>query len=684
MAPSPAPSAQEAQAPTALLSMSDIARLAKVRRPVVTIWRRRKAHGPDPFPEPVNPGAPEPRFDATEIAAWLARTGLGNNPAVTDDVAAHARPDPAHLITDFDAKVSALLTLATLTGVSLTESAPEDLLDLADDVDPHDEFCYREIEAAHQNLELLAHTAQVADASYSAANAVEESLQEARRRAPSLPHALSRPALTLLADLAIALHEAGDGEMHFADPATQAGDLLSAVRERLPEQIPAVAHTPEVTTAVGRGTLRRLLSGGWGRRRLSAELGAAPAAVVLTQVGDDDGPQASALDLLRQIDDIALELQASQRAVIVGPAQVLIDRLADREADNLRAHLLRLDRVRSIIRLPAGSIPRRHNQSMAVWVLGPTHPDVPAERRWTTVSDLTDIGLTPAVLIDVVNDTLAAMGNEQTVRSHAFHYSRRVAARSVIAADGPLIPGPTTPPPRPAGSGAQTAVRLTTVAERLDAEQVEPIGPAISIHHAPAPTTRRRSAHETIEHWLDERVLELIAGHRLNPEPTGTTGIPVLGPEQVTAGTLTPAKAHIALLTLAEDYPAARLTEPGDVVFTTTGGLRAAIDTEGGAIVTYPARILRPGVALDPHLLARALNRHGTAGGRSWRQVTVRPVPDSQRKALREAMAAVDNAHRQAHARIEALNELRDRLLDGVAARVLQFDTSNTTPPEGP
>src|SRR5699024_7403029 len=136
-----------------------------------------------------------------------------------------------------------------------------------DDVDPFDEFCYREVEAALQNPALLTHAEQVADASYSAANALEKSLQEARRRAASLTHALSRPALGLLADLTVALHEGDDGEMHFADTRPQAGDLLAAVRERLPEHIPAVAHTPEVTTAAGRNTMRRLLSGGWGRRR---------------------------------------------------------------------------------------------------------------------------------------------------------------------------------------------------------------------------------------------------------------------------------------------------------------------------------------------------------------------------------------------------------------------------------
>src|SRR5699024_10686847 len=245
----------------------------------------------------------------------------------------------------------------------------------------------------------------------------------------------------------------------------------------------------------------------------------------LTQVGTDHEALTGPVDLLRQGDNIALEMHQSQRAVIVGPAEVLIDTLADRDADNLRARLLRLDRVRSIIRLPAGSVPRRHQQSMAVWVLGATHPDVPVARRWTTITDLSDLALTAAVRIDVVNDTLAAMGNEQMVRSHAFHYSRRVLARSVIAADGPLIPGPTAPAPRVPDTGSHTAAHLTALAERLDREEPSPLSPALTVHHAPPPANRQPADRDTIEHWLQAREIELISGHRLAIDASSDSGI---------------------------------------------------------------------------------------------------------------------------------------------------------------
>ncbi|HEX2705315.1 MAG TPA: hypothetical protein VHM65_06120, partial [Candidatus Lustribacter sp.] len=77
--------------PSALqLSLADIARLAHVSRPVASMWRRREL-ADHPFPEPVAVVGGQERFDASEIADYLASTGRGSNPDARDDVAAHAR-----------------------------------------------------------------------------------------------------------------------------------------------------------------------------------------------------------------------------------------------------------------------------------------------------------------------------------------------------------------------------------------------------------------------------------------------------------------------------------------------------------------------------------------------------------------------------------------------------------------
>ena len=66
-------------APT--LTLQDIADLARVRRPVVSMWRRRPmARGRFlPFPEPIGSAGGVEQFSRDDIVDWLERTGRGNN-----------------------------------------------------------------------------------------------------------------------------------------------------------------------------------------------------------------------------------------------------------------------------------------------------------------------------------------------------------------------------------------------------------------------------------------------------------------------------------------------------------------------------------------------------------------------------------------------------------------------------
>ena len=63
-------------AATALrISMPDIALLAKVKRPVVSMWRTRCADSDRPFPPALESSRGQEIFDASEVAEWLADTG---------------------------------------------------------------------------------------------------------------------------------------------------------------------------------------------------------------------------------------------------------------------------------------------------------------------------------------------------------------------------------------------------------------------------------------------------------------------------------------------------------------------------------------------------------------------------------------------------------------------------------
>src|SRR6266545_1819089 len=128
------------------MTMVDLARLAKVRRPVVSVWRSRPA--PTPFPEPLPGGTGEERFNADAVVDWLERTGRGNNPNVRADAAAFAWPlgptarDDATVFNS----VMSLLCLRELAARKLGDLDNDELLDLAEDADPDDEYLLGEVD----------------------------------------------------------------------------------------------------------------------------------------------------------------------------------------------------------------------------------------------------------------------------------------------------------------------------------------------------------------------------------------------------------------------------------------------------------------------------------------------------------------------------------------------------------
>ena len=69
------------------LSLPDVAQLARVQRPVVSVWRTRSAGSGSPFPAPIATELGQEWFGAAEIVDWLEATGRGNNPDARQDAA---------------------------------------------------------------------------------------------------------------------------------------------------------------------------------------------------------------------------------------------------------------------------------------------------------------------------------------------------------------------------------------------------------------------------------------------------------------------------------------------------------------------------------------------------------------------------------------------------------------------
>lgn len=666
-----------ATAPELRIALADIALLAKVQRPVVSMWRSRSKNTAAPFPSPVDAQGSQELFDAAQVTDWLTATARGNNPHAADDAAAFA------VLAGPDAKrrhftgLTALLALRGLTDAPLRKLSAEDLLDSADEQDPDDAFLYAELEELGVDLMPLAiHADLLSDASYTAAAAFEQLLAD-RFRAGSqhlASTALSAEVLDLVASTALELAAGSNGPPVYMDDG--GSDFLRSIADIVGEAEPAVLVVGTLYGTAARLARRRLLVHGLHKENLQI-VNQLPArtegiAVRLAQFPSPSFPDMDAQALLTAVDNIALEMTGSSAAVVLAPASVLTDPLeggaSAREIDAIRSNVLRSGRVRAIVRLPQGLLKSKPRQAQALWILGATRLDVPIADRWTMVADLTGQRLTKDIRQDLVSDLAASMGDRGAIRAHSFRFATLVLTRTLLANSGALTAAITDQ--KFVAVSANVASGQLVLTEELikSLSGPKPEMPAIIL----APGTNQALASASLASLLREGSVKYLPGHRLDDshiavEVPGRAQLRIIGPAELTdeipAGT-----RRIDQLTFAASYPQGRLTEAGDVIFTTGAQGTAVVDEVGAAVVLYPARILRinatdPG-GLLPQMLAQDLRN---APGGNWRQWPARRIYDGARPTLSGALAVVADERRRLAVRLQRLDELSGMLMDGAA-----------------
>ncbi|NVM99038.1 hypothetical protein [Arthrobacter sp. SDTb3-6] len=672
-------------ATTLRISLAEIAALTRVKRPVVSMWRSRSRDTPTPFPDPVQVNRGQQLFDAGEVGGWLEATQHGNNPHARADMASFARHDSAR--TDPEASFAAqtaLITLRRLAGGPLAALGPGELLDAADEADPDDDFLYSEIEGLGQDAqEWAARADQLVDAAYSPAAALEQLLRE-RFRAGLRGYAdtaLAEAAVELAARAAVELAGHGDtGWPVFVDPTAGGSDLLVAVLDRLPEDADPVFVTRSGRDQASRTALRRLLVHGARRRALTVtgtgQFTVGEPAVHVASYPPPGAPDLAAPDILADIDNTVLQMDDSQRGVVMAPASVLTDALDDVKAAEVRSDLLRSGRVRAVVRLPPGLVPAKTRQALALWVLGPAHASVPIAERWTMVADLSGTALTADAVQDLVGDLAVSMESAATIRAHTMRFARVVPTPRLLASRGALV-GP-APERGPGTDAAEQAVRADALLAQLNSPATTPsvLPLSVSLGHGSPSTV-------SVEDLLARGHLRYVKGVRLasglpaaDDGGARVLGLPELGLGE-TSATGAGAERRIDRLVLAANHPQARLSEPGDVVFATAPAPAAMVDVEGGSVVEYPARVLRisgadPG-GLMPELLAADIN---AAGSKNWRSWVLRLVPHATAQQLRPVLARLEQEEAAARLRLEQLTELTALLRDGVSAGSLVVDAT--------
>lgn len=635
------------------LSLGDVARLAGVRRAVVSMWRSRSADTDTPFPAPCT-GARTAgeRFAAADIVDWLTATGRGNNVDVTREVVLHADidvldgPDPAPL-----QAVLALLALQAQNGDLPTDV--EELLDLADEQDPDDELLLAELTACEALLpQLIPLAVELSEAAYGPA-AAATALTNRRTRTVSSDR---RPVLTergidVLRALVVALvRRAPDAVV--CDVTGSASELLSELAESI--TIGAVGETSGPATRVA---WRGLVTGG-----VSWRSQAAPTFTLLG-LPSADAPALSNAQLMQTITDHRAACPPEAVTLVWGPAAALTDSITrddrartddDELCQYLRVRLLTSGQVRAIVRLPAGLRPSRSRERLALWCLGPTDE---SEQPRTVVGDLADRPLDAAVVSGLVSDVLAGLDGSRGLRARELEVSEIRTARRLAEERGALVP-----PARRADPVPATAVLLDRYDDALEALAATPpppiVLPTMRVRGTPNPAVTK-----TMSQLITGRSLGYRAGLRMTQAvDTDHGAVPVLdarsGAEPVTL---------VDRFDLNLKYPQLTYTNPGDVVFCTSGRPRAFVDREGGAVVRHPSRVLRcTDVQLLPEAVAAAINSR-SAGETSWRGWRVPLVDHTDAAAARAGVTVLDQQRRRLLAELAAV-DLAERTLLQLAA----------------
>lgn len=661
---------QEGQAdmsqPTAarvLLTATQVAQLACVQRSVVSKWRSRFAEGQGAFPKPVGSVNEPTLFDGREVATWLIDTGHGNNPEAVGDLPAFAHTegidvnDRAHRVV-----IEALLAHRAISGTPLVNDEAS-LDSRAAATDEADRAFRSEIAQRPTGVAWERYVDDLVDGAYSVEGAWHRLHRMAAHRSEGDGATdLSEAAIEVLAGIVLALMPPETIDLALAAGPLADARTVSRVLRAAPEHLDVSVSIPETETetvpaAEARHLTRYLIVHGE-----EAITEPSLAALFMARLRGTD-PQAE----LDALDDLVLELDEWQQALVLGPAALLVDPL-EGAAEATRDALLRSGRVRAIVRLPAGWVPASVRQSLALWVIGGSQREQGIAERISAVGDLRGPALTRAAATDLATDISSVMGSPALARSHAFKHLRVVRTSTLLASEGPLD-ARGAKPAAPALAGHRRGA--VEYAARID----EALAPLTGAEFTATPGSP--IAPTTVGELLRLRKLRVLQGARIAREHTSLAtsdraaeGYPVVGTDEVRAGHTGGRRIDRTLLVTA--YPRAQLTEPGDVIFLSGSRPAAWVDPVGLSVVAYPARILRiadqAAAQLVPELVAADLA--AAQPGRPWRQCVLRRVSGGQAAALSAVLATLQSERLVLEQQAASIARAERLLLDGVAAGV--------------
>lgn len=662
--------------------MRDIAELTRVQRPVVTMWRKRDKN----FPSPVGGDVTQPLFDPRQVTEWLADTGRADRSVIESDLSLYTLTTLGDALPAADriALITSLICLRHLTG-------DESLADGTDDIgsriqahavatDPDDQLLLSEITGMPPDALWLAGAVDdLIETVQNCRNAFEW-VMRARHRLKAAD--ISANALVpLLADLIARLSGAAERAASaqraiiVSDPAAGCGDLLAAVTSLLGHDYMPMCTAAEPDAYLARLTRRRLAVHGLDLRDMDIYVGgklpddSGDPDVVVTQIPYAPAEDRSAEQILDTIGDIAVRLDQECSAVILGPAAVLSDELPSySSSERTRVALLANPTVEAVVRLPGGLVPFRPGYETALWVLNgvPTSP----EQDRILVADVSDRELGDSLVDALVEDIVTWRRKGYHPDAHRREFGVQIHRPRP---DGPPVSLSVRPPRNIRTIQAETDERIEQLAaleSALDKVGAEAIAVRPAIRSNAVKDIRPRPTAKSIGRLAREGFLTVVRGTRLDlAHVSGEGHHAVFGSDEV-LGIRQLGLRMIDRAVLAESYPRASLTNPGDVLVTLIPEFGVTVDEEGLSVAAFPVRVLRITEnghdVLTPRVLAAMLwflGRKPRPFGaireaqRLEDHQVVQLAPATVQR-LDELLAALDIRRRHARAEIDMLNEL--------------------------
>lgn len=674
---------------TLLMSMTEIAELANVQRPVVSTWRRRY---PD-FPRPATEERGQQLFEAARIVDWLVETGRAVRAEIEGDLRVHtlarlgSRLPPRTLIP----ALTALICLRHLSDDEPLDDGTSGLMtrlrEQADYIDPDDELLASEIRGLSASW-LPAAVDELVEAAWSTRGAFERIMQvRDRLGAADLSSDRLDPVLeSLVAALADARARADrEDRVRLVDPFAGFGDLLTAVADTLRDDqilhVTACCADPMAARLTRRRLAVRDLPEVEYEVRTDSDGCLDEATIVVTQLPYRPAEERSPAMSLNALNDLLLSLPHGATAIVVTPADTTAALDPTSDAGVLRGELLASGSVKAVLRLPGGLVPYRPGYEVALWVL--TADYAAGERGKVLLADVSDRTLSPGLVDALVADVLAWRDERFDPDAHSRVHTVATPVSVLIASPRPLVPR-YLPSEDDLRWKVPERVARTLELERV-VREARPDARRLNsnLSAVPMPRPPRTATIAELSGRGGPKKLSLRKGTRLpaglirsaSSTVNATNSYPVFGPAEV-LGESEPGSRRVDRIEFERSCPGARHSKPGDVIITTAPRPAAAVDHDGHSVVEFPARILR--IEEDgerhftPRVLAALLDRAGRADGairptQRLQELALPLLSPSELKRLDNLLTELEERRNRARREIAALDELRRIAATGLA-----------------